>query len=112
MAQRFASNRQSCSANGTNLCYTNIVKRIDHVGLDVSDLDEVTRVLNTMGIGVARSVERPDRDLRGAFFQLADGSMIECMERGGGNAQPEAAILTHFAIEVADLDSVVERLQQ
>jgi catechol 2,3-dioxygenase-like lactoylglutathione lyase family enzyme len=82
---------------------------IEHVGIDVHDLDEIVGFLEqTFGLTVARAVTIPDR-LRAAFIPWGDVT-IELIERvGDARANPPARV-DHLAVCVDDLNAEVERL--
>lgn len=90
------------------------LKRLDHIGVVVDDLEEAKRFLaETLGLELDRTVEIPGR--RGAFFRCG-GSEIEVLEE----MEPEArerilggakARIEHIAIEVDDLDRTMAALE-
>jgi hypothetical protein len=85
--------------------------RIDHVGLQVPSVAGIAGLLEIMGCSAPRVNEWPESDSRSAFFELSDGSMIECFERMREGERVQSAALTHVAIEVEDIDVVVQRLK-
>jgi methylmalonyl-CoA/ethylmalonyl-CoA epimerase len=90
------------------------VKRIDHIGVVVDDLDDAARLLGD-GFGLERvsSVERDD--LRLMFFRCGDVS-IEILEMLDPELRRERlgegtrARIEHIAFEVADLDRALTAL--
>jgi methylmalonyl-CoA/ethylmalonyl-CoA epimerase len=90
------------------------VRRIDHVGVIVDDLDDAARLLGD-GLGLERTTTVDRDDLRLAFFRCGDVSIeiIELLdpalrrERLGDGAQ---ARIEHIAFEVGDLGDALAAL--
>jgi catechol 2,3-dioxygenase-like lactoylglutathione lyase family enzyme len=79
---------------------------VDHIGIEVGDLDAVTTFLaDAFGLAVDREVTVPGL-LRAAFLRWGDVT-IELVERVG--KRPPAG-LDHLAIRVPDLETEVARL--
>jgi catechol 2,3-dioxygenase-like lactoylglutathione lyase family enzyme len=93
------------------------LKRIDHVGVIVDDLDRVARFLGEeLGLDVVRTVDDPERRLRARFFGCGDAS-IELIELGDPEARAQrlgdrTARVEHIAIQVDDLDAAAGELAQ
>jgi methylmalonyl-CoA/ethylmalonyl-CoA epimerase len=93
-----------------------MLKRVDHIGVIVEDLDQVKRFLrDTFGLSLERDVELPDRLTKAAFFRCGDVDIevievAEDEERGRrlGGAQ---ARIEHIAIEVDDLEATLRTLE-
>jgi quercetin dioxygenase-like cupin family protein len=92
------------------------IKRLEHVGIIVDDLDEAARFLQER-FCLARDGEADGPGLRAAFFTPGSGARVEIIEAtdpevrrrrlGEGNT----ARIEHVAFEVDDLDAVVETLE-
>jgi methylmalonyl-CoA/ethylmalonyl-CoA epimerase len=90
------------------------VRRIDHVGVIVDDLDDAARLLGD-GLGLERTTTVDRDDLRLAFFRCGDVSIeiIELLDPGlrrerlGDGAR---ARIEHIAFEVGDLDDALAAL--
>jgi methylmalonyl-CoA/ethylmalonyl-CoA epimerase len=93
------------------------LKRIDHVGVIVDDLDRAARFLSEeLGLEVVRTVDDPERKLRARFFGCGDAS-IELIELGDPEARAQrlgggAARVEHIAIQVDDLDAAALELAE
>jgi methylmalonyl-CoA/ethylmalonyl-CoA epimerase len=88
--------------------------RIDHIGVIVDDLEEAGRLLAD-ALGLPRQEGTTNDAIRTAFFQCGDASIeaIEVLdperrsERLGHDA---TARIEHIAIEVDDLEAVLQAL--
>ncbi len=93
------------------------LKRIDHVGIVVADLDRVARFLGeTLGLELTRTSADPASGVRTAFFRCGDAS-IELIELGDAEARArrlgtDRARVEHVAIEVEDLASSATELDE
>src|SRR5207237_9826002 len=82
-----------------------MLKRIDHVGIVVDDLESAGRLLrDVLGMTLVRSVEIPDRQLHAAFYRCGETN-IELIQLDDPEARAKrlgngAARLEHSAIEV------------
>ena len=91
-----------------------VLKRIDHVGVIVDNLDEAKRFLANMGMRFDRDLVVPGR-LRAAFYTCGE-TQIEVIEidepaeraRRLGDA---AARIEHVALEVDSLSATLEALR-
>ena len=91
-----------------------MLKRIDHVGVIVDDLEEAKRFLADMGLRFDRDLVMPGR-LRAAFYACGD-TQIEVIEiddpteraqrLGDGRARME-----HIAFEVDSLSTTLQALR-
>ncbi len=87
------------------------MKGIDHVGIVVQSLDEAKRTLvDTIGMEVYNEVEFPT--VKVAFLKTRSGSLLEVAERLDGKIPLDGrtGILDHIAMEVDDLEPLVEQL--
>ncbi|HXM56856.1 MAG TPA: VOC family protein [Candidatus Dormibacteraeota bacterium] len=91
-----------------------MLKRIDHVGVIVDDLEEAKRFLTDMGLRFDRDLVLPGR-LRAAFYACGDTQIeiievddpTERVERlGDGRARVE-----HIAFEVDSLSTTLQALR-
>ena len=89
------------------------LRRLDHVGVIVEDLDEATRLLLAFGLEVGETIENDD--LRVAFFKCGDAS-IELIEpltaelRRTRLGEGNCARIEHIALEVGDLAAALTAL--
>ena len=91
-----------------------MLKRIDHIGVIVDNLEEAQAFLTGMGMEFDRALEFPGR-LKAAFYrcgeiqveviEITDGAEREARLRG------EKARIEHIAIEVDELASTLAALQ-
>jgi methylmalonyl-CoA/ethylmalonyl-CoA epimerase len=94
-----------------------MLQRIDHIGVIVDDLAEARRFLERLGMALERTVERPEMDLRAAFYRCGDGSMIEVIEmtspegRNQRLGEGNQARIEHIAVEVADISEAMTALR-
>jgi methylmalonyl-CoA/ethylmalonyl-CoA epimerase len=91
-----------------------MLKRLDHVGVIVDDLEEASRFLSGMGMQHDRDLEIPGR-LKAAFYSCGDAKVevieiSEPAERAQRLGSVKARI-EHIAIEVDDLTTTVQALE-
>ena len=90
-----------------------MLKRLDHVGVIVDNLDEASRFLAGMGMQHDRDLEVPGR-LRASFYSCGDAKVevIEITEPGerAQRLGSEKARIEHIALEVDDLTTTVQAL--
>jgi methylmalonyl-CoA epimerase len=94
-----------------------MLKRIDHIGVIVRDLEQARRfVEQNLGLEFRREVRIPEGEVHGVFLGLG-GTMIELIEIGDETirqqrlgSEPQARI-EHIAIEVDDLEGTVNELR-
>jgi methylmalonyl-CoA/ethylmalonyl-CoA epimerase len=95
-----------------------MLKRIDHVGIVVDDLDAASRLLrDVLGMTFVRAVEIPERQLHAVFFRCGetnveliqlDDPAARASRLGSGPARVE-----HIAIEVeGTLEEAAPRLAE
>jgi methylmalonyl-CoA/ethylmalonyl-CoA epimerase len=91
-----------------------MLKRLDHVGVIVDDLDEASRFLAGMGMQHDRDIEIPGR-LKASFYSCGDAKVevIEIIEPGerAERLRSEKARIEHIALEVDDLATTVLALE-
>ena len=93
-----------------------MLKRIDHIGVVVEDLDRTSRFLESMGMELERAQEVPERGVKIAFYRCGDG-LIELIEPmtdevrqrrlGTGNV----ARLEHIGVEVDEISTAMKAVQ-
>jgi methylmalonyl-CoA/ethylmalonyl-CoA epimerase len=89
------------------------VRRVDHVGVIVDDLDEAARLLEAFGLEAGEAIDRDD--LRVAFFRCGDVS-VEIIEPLEAELRRERlgdgvrARIEHVAFEVGDLGRALAAL--
>jgi methylmalonyl-CoA/ethylmalonyl-CoA epimerase len=89
------------------------VRRVDHVGVIVDDLDEAARLLTSLGLQATDAIDRDE--IRVAFFSCGDVSveLIEPLDpalRSERLGDGVAARIEHVAFEVGDLEVALEAL--
>ncbi|CAI9401453.1 VOC family protein [Nocardioides sp. T2.26MG-1] len=94
--------------------------RLDHVGLNVADLDAMTDwYRSALDLAVEFEFALDHVDLRGAMLRSADGWRLELLTRAGNLAglqadSPVEAALTrgfgHLALDVPDVDAAYDAL--
>jgi catechol 2,3-dioxygenase-like lactoylglutathione lyase family enzyme len=89
------------------------LRRLDHVGIVVADLDAHTRQLEAMGLTLGRSSET---DLSVARYYSCGDASVELIEARGEASRTErlgeaAARIEHIAFEVDDLEEVRDLLR-
>lgn len=94
--------------------------RLDHVGLNVADLDAMKEwYADALKLDVEFEFELPGVDFRGAMLRSAEGYRIELLSRPGSSAglqaaNPVEAALTrgfgHIALDVPDVDAAYDAL--
>ncbi|WP_243058474.1 VOC family protein [Nocardioides sp. SR21] len=94
--------------------------RLDHVGLNVADLDAMTAwYCSSLELAVEFEFALDHVDLRGAMLCSADGHRVELLTRAGNTAglqaaSPVEAALTrgfgHVAVDVPDVDAAYDAL--
>jgi len=90
-----------------------MLKRMDHVGVIVDNLEEAQTFLAGMGLQFNRNLEIPGR-LRAAFYDCGEVQIevIEISEPNerAGRLGSEKARVEHIAIEVDDLQKTLQAL--
>jgi catechol 2,3-dioxygenase-like lactoylglutathione lyase family enzyme len=56
---------------------------LDHVGINVANMDEIVAHLAQNGVGLVGEIGRPGPTVRTCFFKDPEGNMIELIERSG-----------------------------
>ena len=56
---------------------------LDHVGINVANMDEIVAHLAENGIGLVGEIGRPGPTVRTCFFKDPEGNTIELIERSG-----------------------------
>jgi methylmalonyl-CoA/ethylmalonyl-CoA epimerase len=90
-----------------------MIKRFDHVGVIVDDLDEAARLLVALGLEPGESHDR--EDIRVAFFSCGNANVeiIEPLDPGLRRerlGEGNRARIEHIAFEVGDLDAALTAL--
>ena len=91
-----------------------MLKRLDHVGVIVDDLEEASRFLSGMGMRHDRDLEVPGR-LKASFYTCGEAQVevIEISEPGerAKRLGSEKARIEHIALEVDDLTTTLKALK-
>ena len=77
---------------------------VHHVSINVSDVDEALRFYTAV-LGLEQRTDRPDFGFGGAWLD-AGGQQVHLIE-----APPPANLGQHFAVQVADLATVIDELR-
>lgn len=90
-----------------------MIKRIDHIGVIVDDLEEASRLLTGIGMRYDRDLELPGR-LKASFFSCGN-VQIEAIEisepaERARRLGSEAARIEHVAFEVDDLAATMDAM--
>ena len=57
---------------------------LDHVGINVANMDEIVAHLGEHGVGLVGEIGRPGPTVRTCFFKDPEGNTIELIERASG----------------------------
>jgi catechol 2,3-dioxygenase-like lactoylglutathione lyase family enzyme len=93
-----------------------MLKRIDHIGVVVDDLEAGRRFLEGLGFKHARDLAVPDRGLHASFWQCGDTS-IELLHVDDPNANRDRmqgesmARIEHICIEVDDINDTIDEMR-
>ena len=94
-----------------------MLKRIDHIGVVVDDLEEARRFLGeSLGLELVRTLELPEKHLHAAFYRCGE-CLIEAIEVHDPDSRRERlgdgnrARIEHIAIEVDDLRTTLRALE-
>jgi lactoylglutathione lyase len=82
---------------------------VNHVGIVVKDYDAaMTFYTKTMGLRQAYTMRRPDGSPLLTYLQASRETFVELIPAGPN----QATGITHFGLEVADIDGTVAHLRQ
>lgn len=90
-----------------------MLKRIDHIGVIVEDLDRARKFLESLGLKLERAQEIPERNVKIAFYHCGDGR-IELIEPTSEEARARRlgegnqARIEHIGVEVDDISQVID----
>ncbi len=94
-----------------------MIKKIDHVGIAVKNLDEAVKVWEKLGLKVAEIEEVPDQKVRVAVFKVGE-SRIELLE-GTSEDSPISKFIAkrgegihHIALGVENIEEHLEKLKE
>ena len=94
-----------------------MIKRIDHVGIAVKNLDEAIKVWESLGLNVEEIEEVPEQKVRTAIFHVGE-SRIELLE-GTSEDSPISKFITkrgegihHIALGVDDIEEHLKKLEE
>lgn len=93
-----------------------MLKRIDHIGVVVSDMDQARAfVEGVLGFEYRREARIPEGQVHGLFFGLGE-TLIELIEVGDPDLRQkrlkgETTHIEHVALQVEDLEGTVEKLR-
>lgn len=92
-----------------------MVKRIDHIGVIVQDLEGMSRLLSeVLGMELTRTLDVPERRLRARFFRCGDVD-VELVELGDPEERAQRlgegpTRIEHIAIEVDDVAATQQEM--
>jgi methylmalonyl-CoA/ethylmalonyl-CoA epimerase len=91
-----------------------MLKRIDHIGVVVDDLDQGRRFLEGLGFQHSHDLAVPERGLKATFWKLGEVSieLIQMDDQAANRERTrgEAARIEHIAVEVDDIEATVREL--
>ncbi|RLF77487.1 methylmalonyl-CoA epimerase [Thermococci archaeon] len=94
-----------------------MIKRIDHVGIAIKNLDEAIKVWESLGLNVEEIEEVPEQKVRTAIFHVGE-SRIELLE-GTSEDSPISKFITkrgegihHIALGVDDIEEHLKKLEE
>jgi lactoylglutathione lyase len=88
-----------------------VLKRIDHIGLLVTDMERsIAWYQSVLGLGLRLRV-RMNEQTELAFLTLGE-TEIELVAKSGGGDAPLDGVVNHLAFRVDEIDGVLERLRQ
>jgi catechol 2,3-dioxygenase-like lactoylglutathione lyase family enzyme len=93
-----------------------MIKRIDHIGVVVDDLESGKGFLQALGMKLMYDLGVPERAVRVSFWKCGDVA-IELIQMDDPQANRERlrgeprAFIEHIAIEVEDLNNTVSEMQ-
>ena len=93
-----------------------MAKRVDHIGILVSNLDEATRLYqDCFGVRIGKIETLPGPGVKAAMLSLGDGTNLELLEPLPGSnmarvLESRGEGLHHIAFEVGDIDSELDHL--
>lgn len=93
-----------------------MIKKIDHVGIAVKNLDEAIKLWESLGLKVAEIEEVPEQKVRVAVFKVGE-SRIELLE-GTSEDSPISKFIAkrgegihHIALGVENIEEHLEKLK-
>ena len=84
---------------------------IDHVALEVDDIDERVRLLEAAGLRVLRHGTRYSTGQRIVMMGDGTGNKLELIEAEPGDGDDSAPVFAHLALRTDDADGAHRRLQ-
>ncbi len=93
-----------------------MLKRIDHIGIIVEDLDSARKFVESLGMELERAAEVPERNVKLAFYRCGDGR-IELIEPTTEEARKRRlgegarARIEHIGVEVDDIARTMEAIR-
>lgn len=94
-----------------------MIRKIDHVGIAVKNLDEAIKLWEKLGLKVAEIEEVPEQKVRVAVFKVGE-SRIELLE-GTSEDSPISKFIAkrgegihHIALGVENIEEHLERLKE
>lgn len=93
-----------------------MLKRLDHIGIVVNDIDQVREFYANLGLNVSHQQELASKPVTVAFLPVGDVELELLQPTAPGSniaefLQEKGAGLHHLCFEVTDLDSALQSLQ-
>lgn len=94
-----------------------MIRKIDHLGIAVTDLDEAIEIYKKIGLEFVGTETVEEQKVKTAFFKVGesyfellaatepDSTIAKFIEKNGGR-------MHHIALAVDDVDAEIDRLQQ
>lgn len=92
-----------------------MLKRIDHIGVVVDDLEAGRRFLESLGFRHSRDLDVPERGLKASFWQCGETSieLLQMNEPGANKDRMQGesmARIEHICVEVDDIEQTVKEM--
>jgi methylmalonyl-CoA epimerase len=95
-----------------------VIKRIDHIGIVVNDIEEALKVYQrALGLSLAKIQERPDQAVTIAFLPTGESEieLVQPVTSDSGVAkflQKRGEGIHHICLEVDDIEKTLANLQE
>src|SRR5438093_10349844 len=92
-----------------------MLKRIDHIGIVVDDLEAGRHFLESLGFRHSHDLEVPERGLHASFWRCGDASieLLQMDDEGANRDRMQGermARIEHICVEVDDIEQTVEEM--
>jgi methylmalonyl-CoA epimerase len=102
----------------THIKEIGVIKKIDHIGIVVNDIEEALKVYQqTLGLSLARIQERPDQAVTVAFLPTGESQieLVQPLTSDSGVAkhlQKRGEGIHHICLEVDDIERTLTDLRE